>query len=47
MHVATEKALQPKHVAILGAAVWSVGSGLLAKEIEGDDPERVDAVPAR
>jgi hypothetical protein len=34
-------------VAILGAAVWSVGSGLLAKEIEGDDPERVDAVPAR
>ena len=24
-------------VAILGAAVWAIGSGLLAKEIEGDD----------
>ncbi len=24
-------------VAILGAALWAVGSGLLAKEIEGDD----------
>lgn len=24
-------------VGILGAAVWAVGSGLLAKEIEGDD----------
>ena len=34
-------------VAILGEAVWSVGSGLLAKEIEGDHPERVDAFPAR
>ena len=27
-------------VALLGAAVWAVGSGLLAKEIEGDDPDR-------
>jgi hypothetical protein len=26
------------YVAILGAAVWAIGSGLLAKEIEGDDP---------
>jgi uncharacterized membrane protein YidH (DUF202 family) len=34
-------------VAILGAAIWSVGSGLLAKEIEGDDAERIDALPAR
>jgi uncharacterized membrane protein YidH (DUF202 family) len=25
------------YVAILGAALWAVGSGLLAKEIEGDD----------
>jgi uncharacterized membrane protein YidH (DUF202 family) len=25
------------YVAILGAAVWAIGSGLLAKEIEGDD----------
>jgi hypothetical protein len=25
------------YVGILGAAVWAVGSGLLAKEIEGDD----------
>ena len=27
-------------VAILGAAVWAVGSGLLAKETEGDDHAR-------
>jgi hypothetical protein len=26
-------------VAIVGAALWAVGSGLLAKEIEGDDAE--------
>ncbi len=25
------------YVAILGAALWAIGSGLLAKEIEGDD----------
>jgi len=25
------------YVAILGAALWAVGSGLLAKEVEGDD----------
>lgn len=29
-------------VGVLGAAVWAVGSALLAKEIEGDD-DRVDA----
>ena len=29
------------YVAILGAAIWAVGSGLLAKEVEGDD-ERSD-----
>jgi hypothetical protein len=27
---------------ILGAAVWAIGSALLAKEIEGDDAERTD-----
>lgn len=32
-------------VAIIGAALWAVGSGLLAKEIEGDDD--VDAYSAR
>jgi hypothetical protein len=30
-------------VGILGAAVWAVGSGLLAKEIEGDDNDAADA----
>jgi hypothetical protein len=30
------------YVAILGAALWAVGSGLLAKEIEGDDDDAVD-----
>ncbi|NAZ74511.1 hypothetical protein GTQ99_03610 [Kineococcus sp. T13] len=30
------------YVAIIGAAVWAIGSGLLAKEVEGDD-ERHDA----
>ncbi|PPK93381.1 hypothetical protein CLV92_1109 [Kineococcus xinjiangensis] len=30
-------------VGILGAALWAIGSGLLAKEIEGDDDERTDA----
>ena len=30
-------------VGILGAAIWAIGSGLLAKEIEGDDDERTDA----
>lgn len=30
-------------LAILGAAVWAIGSGLLAKEVEGDDaPDDVD-----
>jgi uncharacterized membrane protein YidH (DUF202 family) len=28
---------------ILGAAVWAIGCGLLAKEIEGDDDEDTDA----
>jgi len=31
------------YVAILGAALWAVGSGLLAKEIEGDDHDTTDA----
>ena len=32
------------YVGILGAAIWAIGSGLLAKEIEGDDEHRsVDA----
>ena len=31
------------YVAILGAALWAIGSGLLAKEIEGDDDEHTDA----
>ena len=30
-------------VAILGAALWALGSGLLAKEIEGDDAEHTSA----
>ena len=30
-------------VGLIGAAVWAIGSGLLAKEIEGDDHERTDA----
>jgi hypothetical protein len=30
-------------VGLLGAAVWAVGSALLAKEIEGDDDERTDS----
>ncbi|WP_337059775.1 hypothetical protein [Kineococcus sp. G2] len=25
------------YIAILGAAIWAIGSGLLAKEVEGDD----------
>jgi len=29
-------------VAIIGAAIWAIGSGLLAKEIEGDDHDRTD-----
>jgi hypothetical protein len=29
-------------VGILGAAIWAIGSGLLAKEIEGDDHEDTD-----
>jgi uncharacterized membrane protein YidH (DUF202 family) len=33
-------------VAIIGAALWAVGSGLLAKEIEGDDTERLDEFAA-
>lgn len=32
-------------VALLGAGLWAVGSGLLAKEIEGDDAERTDNYP--
>jgi uncharacterized membrane protein YidH (DUF202 family) len=27
-------------VAIIGAAIWAIGSGLLAKEVEGDDEPR-------
>jgi hypothetical protein len=26
-------------VALLGAIVWSIGSGLLAREVEGDDDD--------
>ena len=29
-------------VGLIGAAVWAIGSALLAKEIEGDDHERTD-----
>jgi hypothetical protein len=31
------------YVGLLGAAIWAIGSGLLAKEIEGDDDDRTDA----
>ncbi|NHC43649.1 hypothetical protein [Motilibacter aurantiacus] len=31
------------YVAILGALVWAIGAGLLAKEIEGDDDDRTDS----
>jgi uncharacterized membrane protein YidH (DUF202 family) len=31
------------YVGLLGAAVWAIGSGLLAKEIEGDDHDHADA----
>ena len=35
-------------VAILGSALWAIGSGLLAKEIEGDDEDdRVTAAGTR
>lgn len=37
--------LDPKigvFVGILGAAIWAIGCGLLAKEIEGDDDENTD-----
>ena len=34
-------------VAIIGAALWAVGSGLLAKEIEGDDRDHADVLSAR
>jgi drug/metabolite transporter (DMT)-like permease len=29
-------------VGLIGAAIWAIGSGMLAKEIEGDDDERTD-----
>lgn len=29
-------------VGMVGAAVWAIGSGLLAKEVEGDDHEHTD-----
>jgi hypothetical protein len=29
-------------VGMIGAAIWAIGSGLLAKEIEGDDHEHTD-----
>lgn len=29
-------------VGLIGAAIWAVGSGLLAKEIEGDDIDHTD-----
>jgi ABC-type Fe3+-siderophore transport system permease subunit len=31
------------YVGLLGAAIWAIGSGLLAKEIEGDDDDHTDA----
>ena len=31
------------YLGILGAAIWAIGSGLFAKEIEGDDDEDTDA----
>ena len=34
------------YVAIVGAALWALGSGLLAKEVEGDDDTAVDLRPA-
>jgi hypothetical protein len=30
------------YVAIVGAALWAIGSGLLAKEVEGDDERNLD-----
>lgn len=30
----------------IGAVIWAVGSGLLAKEVEGDDPDRADTYPS-
>ena len=30
------------YVGIIGAALWAIGSGLLAKEVEGDDETRAD-----
>ena len=30
------------YVGLLGAAIWAIGSGLLAKEIEGDDHNHTD-----
>jgi len=30
------------YVGIVGAALWAIGSGLLAKEVEGDDERGVD-----
>ena len=39
------------YIGILGAAIWAIGSGLLAKEVEGDDEDDdlrpVDARTAR
>jgi len=31
------------YVGIVGAALWAIGSGLLAKEVEGDDEHMLDA----
>ena len=31
------------YVGLLGAVIWAIGSGLLAKEIEGDDDDHTDA----
>ncbi|TNM70468.1 hypothetical protein FHN55_00120 [Streptomyces sp. NP160] len=30
------------YVGILGAAVWAIGSGLLARDVEGDDADHAD-----
>ena len=31
------------YVGLLGAAIWAIGSGLLANDIEGDDDDHTDA----
>lgn len=35
------------YVGILGAAVWAIGSGLLARDVEGDDADHADLAAER